>query len=198
MQGFEKKMPSDQGADAIEHQSIARFGADLRRMTHEDIQLVREWRNLPEVAANMEYREEISPQMQEEWYAKIDEARDYYYVAYQEERPVGLVSIKNVDIESRTGFGGVFLDVRQKVQPFLGLRSMLAMYHFGFADLGLDRIEGKILAENEGAKRLNRMLGFEIEAGQEGIANQSYILKRERFMECTRDLRARFEGDDPG
>jgi len=44
-------------------------------MTHDDIEMVRRWRTSPEIAQFMLYREPITPEMQEKWYASLDPDR---------------------------------------------------------------------------------------------------------------------------
>lgn len=179
------------------YSEIRRFGAVLRRMTHSDVEMVRRWRNSPEVSSKMEFRQEITPEMQERWFSAIDNRRDYYYIVLQDEAPLGLVNIKDVDFARGEGFGGVFLGRQREAKPFCGMRAMIAMYNFGFETLKLRRINGKILSDNAAAQRLNKMLGFQLEEGQEQAFNQACYLTKDSFMKHTAPLRVRFEPDTP-
>ena len=44
---------------------IEGYGVKLKRLTHDKIELLRQWRNDPKIQQYMIYREEITPEMQE-------------------------------------------------------------------------------------------------------------------------------------
>ena len=55
---------------------------DIRfiRLKEEDIELVREWRNSPEITQYMEFRDFISEDMQQDWFESIDTIYNLYFI----------------------------------------------------------------------------------------------------------------------
>ena len=47
---------------------LEKYGICLEKLTHDKIELVRRWRNHPKIRRYMEFREEITPEMQEKWF----------------------------------------------------------------------------------------------------------------------------------
>ncbi len=58
---------------------IKGFAVTLSRLTIDDIELVRQWRNSETVRQFMEFREEITPEMQIKWFKSIDNEINNYY-----------------------------------------------------------------------------------------------------------------------
>ena len=51
---------------------IKKYGVTLEKLTHQKIEIVRQWRNDPKIDKYMEFHEEITPQMQENWFNRIN------------------------------------------------------------------------------------------------------------------------------
>ena len=47
--------------------------------------------------------------MQEKWFEKINNDNNFYFIIEYEGREVGMINIKDVDYEKRTGEPGMFL-----------------------------------------------------------------------------------------
>src|ERR1041385_8348137 len=89
---------------------IKGFGISLHRLQHDDIELVRQKRNAPNVSSFMEYREEITPEMQEKWFQSINnEKNNYFLIEYNGEK-IGLIYAAEIDWEKMiTGNSGIFI-----------------------------------------------------------------------------------------
>lgn len=171
---------------------IERYSVFLSRLKHEDIEMVRLWRTKPEIAANMEYQGEITPQMQERWFQKVDNDRNFYFISHCHGIPVGLVNLKNFSVTEQNAEGGEFIGEPEKTDMFFGLRAAMAMYDYGFEYLGLATITIHVLKDNFGAIRLNQMMGFVLQLGEEANYNQKYIVTKEQYFDSTAGIRQRF------
>jgi len=70
----------------------------LEKLTIDDIELIRKWRNSPEVSQYMYSENYISEEEQRQWFNKIDnEVRSIYWIIEYEGKKLGLVSLKGID-----------------------------------------------------------------------------------------------------
>jgi len=66
---------------------LSKYGVKLHRLREEDIELVRTWRNSPLIRQYMEFRDEITPEMQKEWFLSINNNENYYFIIeYQQKK----------------------------------------------------------------------------------------------------------------
>lgn len=106
----------------------------------------------------MIYREEITEQMQRQWWASIDNERNHYTLILYQDRPVGMGHLKNLDLGTMTGEGGMIiwdLQAQSSIIPFL---AAAAGNDWSFSN-GIRRITCHVLTSNKRAIRYNKKLG---------------------------------------
>lgn len=161
--------------------NVTAFGIRLIRLTHAHIELVRQHRNSASIRQYMEYREEITPEMQEAWFRSIDNEFNNYFMIESGGRYVGLIYGAQIDWEKKeTGNGGIFIwaeDVRQTPVP---LAASLVLTDLSFI-IGLERTYIKVLRDNLNAVAFNRNLGYVPEPGQDDVLNQRYVLTKANY-----------------
>jgi len=160
----------------------------MRRLEEQDIELVRQHRNSAYIRQYMEFKEEITPEMQIKWFHSINNHNNVYLFTEYKGEPIGLINAKNINWERRTAEGGIFIwDLRYINSPV----ALLAAMTFGelAATVFHLRAVAKILVTNKRAIRYNKLLGFELCEGQEGKINQLYAFSGERFMKFSRVFR---------
>jgi RimJ/RimL family protein N-acetyltransferase len=157
---------------------IDRFGVRLRSIGPSDLEQLRVWRNLPQIREQMVFRETITPAMQEAWYAALDPTRNHYFVIEIGDAAIGLVDLKDVDPEARTGEWGIYI-VDEERGPIAVIKSAVALLDFAFDDLGLEVVRATVLPTNERAIRLNVALGMTHGGGTE--AAHTYELRPDRY-----------------
>lgn len=167
----------------------SRYGVTLVRLTADPahLELVRTWRNDPEISQFMAYREHITPEMQRQWFARVDSDEHYFFLVEHRGQFVGLADAKNVRREAKSCEGGQFYkkDVWGSVVP---LQGSFTTIDFIFKELKLERIHSKVLRSNARAVRFNLALGYVLDPGQDDIENQSYTLTPEAFDAKTAHL----------
>ena len=89
--------------------SIKKYGVTLEKLTHQKIEIVRQWRNDPKIDKYMEFHEEITPQMQENWFNRINNDNNLYYIIQYEGNDIGLINIKDLNDELTEGESGCFI-----------------------------------------------------------------------------------------
>ena len=104
---------------------IRMFGITLRRMRLQDIELVREKRNLDEVQQFMAYRNYITPEMQLMWFNSINNFDNFYYLIEYQGKTIGLLNDKKMDWQARTSESGLFLWDAEYLNTFVPVLASL-------------------------------------------------------------------------
>jgi len=161
---------------------LEKYGVTLTRITHDKIELVRNWRNDPKIAMYMEFRDFITPEMQEEWFKKIDNDNNYFFIIEYGGKEIGLINIKDIDYEQKTGEGGIFIYDDSYLNSDVSFRASLCICDFFFETLNLERKIAHVLNDNKRAIQYNLLLGFEKQPNQEDAYNQLYYLEKEKYF----------------
>lgn len=137
----------------------------------------------------MEYREEITPEMQLKWFKSIDNESNNYYIIREGEQKIGLIYGANIDWEKmETGNGGIFIANENYWNTNIPIASTLLLMEISFM-LGLKRTYIKVMRDNQKAIEFNQGFGYELLKGQENIMNQKYVLTPETYKKSTQKLR---------
>ena len=164
---------------------IQKYGVTLKRLTKNEIELVRQWRNDPSIAKYMSFRDHITKDMQKKWFASINDDNNFYFIIEVFNKKIGLINIKNVDYSEKMGEGGIFIYDPSYQNDYLPYRASLALCDFSFYQLGLERIKAHILKNNRRAIRYNKSLGYVLQSGQDEKENQLYIQTKEDYEKCS-------------
>lgn len=160
---------------------IEKYGVRLKLLTHDKIELVRRWRNDPKISQFMEYRDEITPEMQEAWFQRINNDNNYYHIIEIDGKEIGLIDIRDIDYERGEGEPGIFVwddDYLNSPEIF---NASFAHLDFAFEELGLKRLVIHVLKDNPRAIRYNKAIGYKISPNQDDFYNQEYTLNYENY-----------------
>jgi UDP-4-amino-4,6-dideoxy-N-acetyl-beta-L-altrosamine N-acetyltransferase len=157
---------------------LSGFGVTLRRLTREDLELVRGWRNDPAVSQFMLFRDRITPDMQERWFESIDNDANFYFVIEHRGRKVGLSNIKDVDWHARRGEGGIFVVPEELRTSLLPYQASLVASDYVFFVLELELVTATYTKENRRAMRFNRGLGHVLDPEVPGVARTSRLTRQ--------------------
>ena len=157
--GMEPMSPS--GFDLKEHKLLTGRVVKLREVSFEDIDDIIAWRNDPELGRYLNAFEKLSHQTQHDFLTRYFKKSDeYYFVAetLKTKQKVGTVSIYHIDArEKRAEFGRLVIPEPFRIfafeVAFLGLR-------FAFEVLGLDKVLGYAVKENERVLKFDLSLGL--------------------------------------
>lgn len=156
---------------------LEQYGVRLVRVQEKDIELIRTWRNDPDVAGFMEYRKHITAEEQKIWFRSINNKNNYYFIIEYEGKKVGLINSKNYDPKVGFGEGGIFISDKDYINSFAAVFASLCLLNFMFEKLGVSQVSRvRVLKNNERAIQYNKLLGYKLMPGQEEIENQLYEL----------------------
>jgi RimJ/RimL family protein N-acetyltransferase len=161
------------------------------KLMPEDLELVRLWRNSPLISQHMEYREYITPEMQQEWYESVNNRNNIYFVVEHDHRKIGIINAKNIDWDESSVEGGIFFWDEEVYNTQIPAITSLLSAELLIRMMRLT-IYAHVLKSNDRAIRYNLQLGFELCEGQENIENQKYVLTPERYLEKSAKLRKAF------
>ncbi len=161
---------------------LKQYGIELRRITKNDIELIRTWRNHPDIRSKMAYRKKISEAEQQKWYASIDNKYNYYFLIIVGGKKIGVINCKEVNEKDQYGEGGIFIwDEEYNGTPYPSFASLVLM-DFIFNELQMGNLSFiRTLKSNKVARNYNKMLGYVLMPRQEKVDNQWYVLTKETF-----------------
>lgn len=149
----------------------------LRPVTDADKELVRVWRNHPEVRAVSLTRDVISPEQHDSYWKSLqgNQARKVYMYE-RGGRPAGVVTFFDIDPETKTAMWGFYLDndgltERGEMLPaFIDIQRQAVKFAFSNPDgLLLERLDGEVMDANEAVRRMNKRNKFEEIATDERV-----------------------------
>ena len=160
---------------------ITKYGVTLVRLTEDKIELVRNWRNDPKIAQYMEFKEYITPEMQLEWFNKINNDNNYFFLIEYEEKEIGLINVRDINSIEKVGEGGIFIFDDNCLNSDISFRASLCLNDFGFETLLLKKMKAHILRNNKRAIQFNKLMGYKLAENQDGNLNQLYYLIEEEY-----------------
>lgn len=162
----------------------------LAPLTEDDLELVRGWRNSPQVRKFMDFQAEITPGMQREWFGSISNAQNRYFVIVCDGKQVGVSNVKNIDHAAKSAEAGLFIADPQYLDTPVPIQASLTGLDICFGELALEELYIKTADDNAKARRLNAALGYEpVDGAARGrfrhyrLTKKSYYEHREYLMD---------------
>jgi RimJ/RimL family protein N-acetyltransferase len=149
----------------------------LKKLEQEDIELVRKWRNSDRVRNKMVYKEFITREQQISWFKGLNPQKDFYFLFFVSDIPIGLVNLKNVS--SSEAEYGVFVGEESFDGKGYAFAAVFLINHLAFMIMNLEKLVATILDDNKPAIRFNKALGYSLEKSIDGVG--SYVLHKEVF-----------------
>lgn len=155
---------------------IKKYGVTLYRVTEKDIELIRKKRNSSLVKKHMLYRETITQEMQKKWFKRVNNENNVYFLIMHGKKKIGLTNSANINWNTKSAEGGVFLWDTDYVGTPIPLISSLISFELFFKIFKLKYCYIKVLKTNETAIKFNEMFGFKLISENPGKAYYDYKL----------------------
>ncbi len=146
----------------------------LLPLVEEDIEMVRLWRNSPEISQYMYTDNYISETDQIRWYQRIkDDASQKYWIVEYESIKLGLVSLNSISNNFKTCYWTFYLDRRGMIKNLdrnVIMRANISgkveytILKMVFEELGMNKILCEVMVENKAVINMHENLGFRREA----------------------------------
>lgn len=163
------------------------FGIELEPLSEQTLELVRKWRNDERTSRFMEFREKITSEVQQKWFASIENA--HYFIIKSNAIPVGMIDLKKINKVAKTAESGLLIGEPNFVGTGIALGASLLLLDFAFGELTLETVSAKISSKNSEAQKYNQLLGFSFTASINDnfetweLPRQTYLDNRNRLIQ---------------
>jgi RimJ/RimL family protein N-acetyltransferase len=172
---------------------VEQYGIKYYRVTQNDLELIRYWRNQEFIRNTMQFKSYITPSMQKAWFDKINNRFNYYFIIMHEGKKIGLINCKDSGPNARIAEGGIFIWERKywgtPVPAFAALTMLQAVFEIfksGEASIAT------VACNNKAALDFNLLLGYEIkDKTPDGnyykllLTIDNYFLKTKKFLKAS-------------
>ena len=153
-------------------QILKNHGITLTKLDEGSLEILRNWRNAPEISSNMEYRGHITSEDQNLWFRNLCAKTNYYFIINYQNRKIGLIHLNKFDHENSSAHAGLFIAESEFTGTGISLGASLLILTYAFDELKLDIVYAKIKRDNLSALKYNSGLGFVFER----YLNESFSL----------------------
>lgn len=160
----------------------------LEPLSENKIELVRNWRNSPEILANMQYQAIITKAEQIKWFEELQKENSHYFMVKANEKDAGLIHINKINEQEKTAEVGLFIGEKDFVGTGIALYASSLLLLFAFEKLQLKKLKAKVNSSNKIAIDYNGFLGFEFfekldeQFNYYELTNETYELKKPVFQ----------------
>ncbi|WP_051686177.1 GNAT family N-acetyltransferase [Rheinheimera texasensis] len=145
---------------------IAAYGVVLTPVTTDDLALLRQWRNRPDISAQMLDQRQITEADQQRWYERVqpDASQQHFVIRYKNDA-VGACNLKQPEGQPVSGSAvlesGFYLADPRFRGSMLAFFPALALNQFCFKTLGCTTLLAHVKLDNSAALRFNQQLGYQ-------------------------------------
>lgn len=139
---------------------IKKYGIALKRLTEQDIELVRTKRNDKAIREKMFYQKIISPEEQLKWFKSINNSLNYYFIIEYNNKKIGLTHGKIVSYTNAISEGGLFIWDKKYQNTHIPVLASVCMTDLTFYVLKMKKAMAKVRFDNDTALTYNEKLGY--------------------------------------
>lgn len=137
----------------------------LREMTQDDIELVRNWRNNPDVSKYMYTDNQITAEQQLKWFESVKDSPGYkYWVIWYNEKPIGVASLTGIDHHLSSCYWAFYLGDVSNQGAGIGSKIEFNVLDYVFNDLKLNKLRCEVMTFNDKVITMHEKFGFRREA----------------------------------
>lgn len=157
-----------------------------RLMQKEDLEMVMNWRMLPEVTRYMKTNPVLTIEKQFHWYERIMSSdRQFYWIIEIEGEPSGVIDICDIDRTQGTCSSGIYLVHKKMTSPKFIFNLYWNFFDLIFFQFNLKRLVNEIKENNTGMIMIHKRLGINLnEKGdyvEASITKQEWLLKKDKI-----------------
>lgn len=153
----------------------------LRPIKEEELEMVMNWRMLPEITKYMYTDPKLTLEGQKKWFASLQTRDDMLaFMIEVDSVPCGVLNITDIDRVNKRCSWGYYMAVKEKRSLPLAMALEWNLYDYVFDVLDMHKLEGEIFSFNKGVLRIHQMCGSEIEG-----VRKDHIFKNGEFYDVT-------------
>lgn len=129
-------------------------------LSQEEKEMVRRWRNHPEVRKWMYTDHEISEEEHMEFLEKLKEdKKNFYYLVLKDGKAIGVLYLNRVDFRNRNAYFGIYANPEEKIHG-AGLVLEKTAIKLAFEVTNLHTLKLEVIEDNEKAINFYKRMGF--------------------------------------
>ena len=137
----------------------------LRDLQPDDLEMIRQWRNSPEVSSYMYSDAQITVEQQEEWFQKIrNEESSQYWVIEYDGKSLGLASLTQINQLLESCYWAFYLGDTSIRGAGLGAKVEYRVLAYVFEALKLNKLRCEVFVFNTKVISMHEKFGFRREA----------------------------------
>ncbi|MEF9951699.1 MAG: UDP-4-amino-4,6-dideoxy-N-acetyl-beta-L-altrosamine N-acetyltransferase [Clostridium sp.] len=152
-----------------------------RLMKEEDLEMVMNWRMMPEITRFMYTDPKITLDRQIIWFNTLKECKgNFLWIIEVDDIPAGVMTITDIDYKNKRCSPIFYIAEIDKRSLEGALRIEWSMFEFIFDKLNMNKFNSEVFSFNKGVIRLHQMCGCSIE----GVL-KDHIFKNDEFYDVT-------------
>jgi UDP-4-amino-4,6-dideoxy-N-acetyl-beta-L-altrosamine N-acetyltransferase len=138
---------------------------NLRLLTENDLEMVRGWRNSPEVSQYMYTDEIIMEEQQKKWYQKIkDDPSSVTWIIENNGKSLGVASLNSINRNFSSCYWAFYLGDTTVRGGGIGAKVEFNVLRYVFEELKLNKLRCEVFNFNDKVIRMHEKFGFRREA----------------------------------
>lgn len=134
-------------------------------LTQDDIELVRAWRNSPEVAQYMYTDAQITAEQQQNWFERVgQDSRSKYWLIEGDGKKIGLASLTDINPTLSSCYWAFYLGNTSVRGGGIGAKVEFAVLDYVFNELKLNKLRCEVFTTNAKVIGMHEKFGFRREA----------------------------------
>jgi UDP-4-amino-4,6-dideoxy-N-acetyl-beta-L-altrosamine N-acetyltransferase len=148
-------------------------------LSNEHLEMVRKWRNMPEISQHMFNEDDISEGQQIEWFKKAenDPGQAHWVIQYKDEF-AGLVSLQSINQKFNSCSWGFYIGNLKLRGEGVGYKALYRLLIKVFDEMNFNKINSEVLNDNQLSIKFHETLGFR----REGYYRE-HILKNDTYID---------------
>ncbi len=152
---------------------------ELKLVDYDDLEMIRQWRNSPEVASYMYTSDQITTEQQEAWFNRIkDDISSRYWIIIYENTAVGLASVTGISSLFSSCYWAFYLGNTNIRGAGIGAKVEYSVLEYVFNELRMNKLRCEVITSNEKVIQMHEKFGFRREAFY-----RQHVLKDGKFLD---------------
>lgn len=137
----------------------------LTDIKYPDIELVRKWRNSPEVRSFMYDEKQISFEQQKLWFERINkEENSVYWIIEFQDKKIGLVSLTGINHTLKSCYWAFYIGDTSVRGAGIGAKVEYNILEYVFSNISLNKLRCEVISSNEKVIKMHEKFGFRRES----------------------------------
>lgn len=133
-------------------------------LIEEDLELVRNWRNSPEVSKYMYTENYITPEQQQNWFNNLNKQKSIYWIIVYNGQKLGLASVTGIDQILQSCYWAFYLGDTTLRGAGIGGKVEFKVLDYVFFELELNKLRCEVFVSNNKVIKMHEKFGFRREA----------------------------------